>query len=267
MRVPLVITSAIVATLFGFTVWSKSIENTVFSQSNRHPDYQLLVKSLEGDIPGVRQLLQSGADPNTPPGENDKGMTALMFAAWRGHEEIAMMLLQAGADVNTVAANGSSPLIYAASADKPRVVRELLRLGANPDYVRGDGMIPLMFAVTNRNVETVRILTPLTSSSLLNNSRFIHGDHIIHAAVKTGDPDLVEALIRSEISLDVRDRLGKTPLLYAARNGHTRIVTKLLRKGAGVNVRSSNGVTALTTAVMNNRVAVVQVLRQYGATR
>ena len=49
-----------------------------------HSDYTLLVKSLQGDTVAVRNLLHNGVDPNTLPGSNDRGMTAVMFAAWTG---------------------------------------------------------------------------------------------------------------------------------------------------------------------------------------
>lgn len=113
----------------------------------------------------------------------------------------------------------------------------------------------------------VELLAPVTDPSLLNESRYFHGDAPIMAAVKSGDPELVEAFLKADISLELGDRFGNTPLMYAARAGYTRIVTKLIRKGADVNARDPNGVTALTKAIVGNRIAVIQVLRQNGATR
>lgn len=148
MRIPITLSAGFVILLVCVALWFVSFDGPVFSQTNRHHDYQLLVSSLKGETEIVRNLLRSGADPNTPPGENDKGMTALMFAAWKGNDEIAGMLLEAGADPNAVADNGSSPLMYAASTGSPQIVRMLLSKGADPNYKRKEGMLAIMYGLT-----------------------------------------------------------------------------------------------------------------------
>ncbi len=267
MKIPIAISACLIGLLVCLTLLSGSVDTKVYSQTNLHPDYQLLVSSLEGDTDSVRALLRNGVDPNTPPEPNDKGMTALMFAAWKGYEEIALMLLNAGANPNLTAANGSSPLMYAATSGNGRIARALIAKGANPNYVREDGKIAIMFSILNGHVDVVSSLAAVTQLSLLNNSRYSHGAPLLVEAVKTGNPELVEVLLRANVSLEIREATGQTALMYAARSGHTRIVTKLLRKGANVNARDPRGITALTKAVVGNRVAVVQVLREYGARR
>jgi ankyrin repeat protein len=257
----------LIGLLVCLTLLSNLIGTKAYSQTNLHPDYQLLVSSLEGDTANVRALLRNGVDPNTPPGPEDKGMTALMFAAWRGHEEIALMLLQAGANPNTTATNGSSPLMYAATSGNPRIIAALLARRANPNYVREDGKIAIMFSILNGHVDAAGSLAPVTRLSLLNSSQYSHGAPLLVAAVKTGNPELVEVLLRANLSLETRESTGQTALMYAVRGGHTRIVTKLLRKGANANARDQRGITSLTKAIVGNRVAVVQVLREYGARR
>jgi len=233
-------------------------------QTARHHDYQLLVSSLNGDADSVRRLLRSGADPSTPPGPQDKGMSALMFAAWRGNEEITRMLLDAGADPNTVSANGSSPLIFAAATGNVEVVKLLLRTGANPDYVSENGVSSIMAPLAKRNLEVVRTLVAATRPSVLNGLR-VNGTPLLIVAAKSGDFQIVNALPLAGMDLDLRDGDGQTALMHAARTGHTQIVSKLLREGADVNARDSNGTTALSKAIIGNRIAVIQVLRSYDA--
>ena len=57
---------------------------------------QLLAK--RDDEPGVRWLLDHGADPNAMAAHWDATVTALHLAAWQGHEAVVRMLLAAGAD-------------------------------------------------------------------------------------------------------------------------------------------------------------------------
>merc|ERR1712216_941841 len=63
------------------------------------------------------------------------GGTPLTYAVEWGHEEIARMLVEAGADVNFVErATVLSPLIYAARRSRPAMVRMLLDAGADKAY-------------------------------------------------------------------------------------------------------------------------------------
>lgn len=252
---------ALLGLLAILSAWSNT---TAYLQAIQHPEYQLLVASLNGNTQAVRQLLQNGADPNTPPGPQDKGMTALMFAAWRGHGQIVRLLLDAGANPNALSDNSSSPLMYAAAAGNVQIVNALLNNGANANFVSQGGNAAILLPLTSHNVSIVRSLATATQPSVLNNLS-MNGDPLIIATVKMRNPELVGALLLTTINLEVRDSTGQTALMYAARGGHTQIVSKLLRKGANVNARDSRGVTSLTKAIIGNRIAVVQVLRAHGA--
>ncbi|MGB7209516.1 MAG: ankyrin repeat domain-containing protein [Pyrinomonadaceae bacterium] len=252
-------------TIIGGVLMKKAATPAVHSQNSLHPDYQLLVLSLQGDTALVRLLLSQGADPNTPPGPQDKGMTALMFATWKGHDEISRALANAGANVNISGDNGSSPLMYAAARGNVPMVNFLLARGANPNFRRSDGKTAVMFAALNGRLEVVRKLIAVTDRTLLNSMRFRGGDSLVHYAVKKGNPALLNAILSTNIDLEIRDSTGQTALMYASRNGQTQMVSKLLQKGANVNARDSRGVTSLTKAVIGNRIAVLQVLRAHRA--
>ena len=59
----------------------------------------LLRATRGGDMEQVEHLLSKGADVNQGSADN---WTALMFAAWQGHEEAVVRLLDAGADPNRI---------------------------------------------------------------------------------------------------------------------------------------------------------------------
>lgn len=92
---------------------------------------------LDGDeiVPAARQskwdtvkkLLIDGVEPNT---ENDRGQTALMFAANNGTIEIIQLLLMKGANPNHQDyQSGSTPLDYVsysqASSEKSKIIKLL----------------------------------------------------------------------------------------------------------------------------------------------
>ena len=84
-----------------------------------------------GQVEAVRALLAASADPNTG-SRGDTGNTPLSVACTiQGNEEIAVLLLVAGADVNAHLEDGATPLHRAAeNADEP-MVRALLAHGAD----------------------------------------------------------------------------------------------------------------------------------------
>ncbi|NER81566.1 MAG: ankyrin repeat domain-containing protein [Leptolyngbya sp. SIO1D8] len=81
------------------------------SVTTPHPTLPPLIEAtLAGDVEIVRSLLQSGTDPNLVYHTN----TALTYAARDGFTEIARALIEAGADVNWIDGEGVTPLILAA---------------------------------------------------------------------------------------------------------------------------------------------------------
>lgn len=105
-----------------------------------------LYRSAEqGDVPTLRALLDSGADPN----EASKlwgNATPLHMAAAESQLEAAKLLIARGADVNRVAvinrARQARPLHYAACAGNVSMVRLLLENGADPEPGGGECASP-----------------------------------------------------------------------------------------------------------------------------
>ncbi|MEZ5352303.1 MAG: ankyrin repeat domain-containing protein [Bryobacteraceae bacterium] len=112
-----------------------------------------------GDVPLMRLLLELGADPLLP---NFDGTTPLLAAAGVGTNEpqeeageesealeAVTMLLDLGADVNTVDKNGDTAMHGAAYNISPRVVKLLAARGADPQIWKNPnkaGGTPLFIA-------------------------------------------------------------------------------------------------------------------------
>ncbi len=122
--------------------------------------------------------------------ENLGGYTALLFAARNGHGDVALALLRAGAEINGVAGNGTSPLVVATHSGHTELSLMLLREGADPDAMEA-------------------------------------GYNALHAAVLRGDLIVVDALLNHGADPDIRlekanpvqraseDWVLKTPLIGA----------------------------------------------------
>ena len=82
-----------------------------------------------GDEAEVRRLILAGAAPDVPLAG---GETALMKAAAQGYSDVAIALLDGGADVNAKREDGFTPLLVATFRGHADVVNVLLNRGADP---------------------------------------------------------------------------------------------------------------------------------------
>ena len=85
------------------------------------------------------------------------------------------------------------------------------------------------------------------------------------AAARTQSPAviiaLVEALQKSDLSLEARDNVGNTPLHLAARYTENQmIITTLLEAGADINAKNQNGETPLQVAKRYNEKIITNLV-------
>lgn len=164
-----------------------------------------------GNEPGVKMLLDNGADPNG----NDKPpyTRPLIAAVYGGHINIAASLLQYGANANTIDQHGMTALWWAIAGDYVDIVQLLLSSGAGADPIGSDGLTPLIWASTEDR------------------------------------KPIVELLIQHGANLDACDDNGRTALMRAASvDSSAPVLRLLLEKGADVHVKDDEGLTVLDVA-------------------
>ncbi len=115
-------------------------------------------------------------------------------------------------DMDTVIANGTTPLMKASHTGQGAIVRMLIAAGAQLDARNADGNNALWLACV--------------------------GNHL----------DVIDTLIASGIDLDNRNDNGATPLMYAASSGKAGVVERLLAKGADTAPETLDGFSALDLA-------------------
>ena len=81
------------------------------------------------------------------------------------------------------------------------------------------------------------------------------------AAARKGQIDRLRALTTKRISLEPRDKNGRTPLMLAAQHGHAEAVRLLLEKGASTEARDKDGYNAYALTLLSSSDAREAVLK------
>jgi ankyrin repeat protein len=246
----------------------------------------------DGHIDVARALLEAGIDVNAPlrrrerrdegPAANTaarpaaRGTSPLLLAVQNGHFELAIALVDAGANPNDVQ-TGFSPLHALSWVRKPdssdisdpavpagsgrltslQFVREIVKRGANVNLqlekgtpklpstssrIGPEGATPFLFAADRADLPFMRLLLELGADPMLTNFR--HTTPLMAAAGLGSTEPLEEA--------------GEEPEALEA-------VKLLLGLGADVNAVDDNGDTAMHGAAYGAYPSVVRLLAEHGA--
>lgn len=105
----------------------------------------------------VRYLLGKGADVNLP-SQNGYHVYPIHTAVSSNYDEIAKMLVEAGAEVNVIQASGTAPIHQAAQNGNIEMLILLLENGARIDIRNEYGKLPSDLAAEKGFTEIARIL-------------------------------------------------------------------------------------------------------------
>lgn len=89
--------------------------------------------SMHGRIEITKLLLEANADVNIP--DKTNGVSPIYVAASDGHTHIVRLLIESNANVDVAARNGGTPLFWACLRKRPELVKMLLNAGADVNTV------------------------------------------------------------------------------------------------------------------------------------
>jgi len=187
-----------------------------------------LLRAMDAkDIPAMKSALERGADPNasvekeysdhsegydTATRYRKKGQAFLDVAAQDGNVGIMGVLIDAGADVNSI--------------------RE------------GGGWTVLMTAIENDRVDACRLLVE-KGADVNARTTWKNETVLMHAAEK-GNHKICKLLVENKADVNATDEDGNNALMKSAENGYdAKTCEMLIREGLDVNAKNNSGETAL----------------------
>ncbi|MEW9905858.1 MAG: ankyrin repeat domain-containing protein [Candidatus Symbiodolus clandestinus] len=212
---------------------------------------QLFEAIHKNSLEAVHDLIERGVKINL---KNALGETPLCAATRTGNLAIVELLIKNGAEINIQSDWGETPIFAAARNGDLKTVELLIKNGVDITPKSNRGETPLSVAVNLDRLNIVGFLNKIIS--LFNQlSEAIHKDSL----------EAVYALIDRSVESNLKNILGETPLLIAAKFGSLELVELLLEKGADVNLRNSNQETPLFIAAKFGKEKIVELLIKNGA--
>ena len=222
-----------------------------------------LLSAIDADnIEIARDLLDSGADSKT---EDKYEVSLLSNAALLGHLRMLRLLLDYGADIESGGrTQNCTPLIHATETGDLNVVKFLLDAGANLNVEASDGTSPLSHAAVAGNLDMIQLLYEHGSDPERENR---YGERALVFAVRGGSAVVAFLLQKLGVEVNTQNCSGNTPLAVAIMHGNLKAAMLLLKAGANTELANNHGRTPLWYAVQRSRpyLNIVQLLLKYGA--
>ena len=172
---------------------------------------------------------------------------------------VIQLLINRGANLNTVSEYCESALSVASNNGRFDAVQILLRAGADPSPLQ---WTPLMHAIALGSLTDVQVQldsgADVTAGDFWNRTPWLLG-------LQVGDVQKAKLLLAAGSNRNDRGRCGKTPLMYPIINGHVEMLKWLLSEGFDPNDVDDFQTTPLMEAAENGANECAKILIDGGA--
>ncbi|XP_067674104.1 ankyrin-2-like [Haliotis asinina] len=208
----------------------------------------------------IVKLLLDGVGVHTDV-RGGNNMTAIMYACYLGHKEIAELLLQRHADPELLDEEGDNCLHLACRGGSTDIVKLLLDKKMDIDKRGEHARTPLMYASYNGHGDVVRFLLENGANTVPDVSAIKQKDNCLHLACVKGETEVVRILLdQGGMEVEVIGQSGRTPLMYACRHGWLATAKELVARNAKVNVRDDGNMNCLHLTAIKGNIPVAEWL-------
>jgi ankyrin repeat protein len=194
---------------------------------------QELFDSIRANDPAaVERLLE--ANPSLVKARSGE-TSAILFAVYHGHPEIARLFVERGATLSFAEA--------IALGDAVRVKEMLARDATLANAYSDDGYPALGLAIFFRHPEIARHLAELGAdvNAAARNAQKVAP---LHAAAAVGDREMVRFLLERGANANARQQEGFAPIHTAGQHGDIEMAADLVKHGADPAAAADDGRTA-----------------------
>lgn len=206
--------------------------------------------AVHGGADVIQSLLDAGADPNQP---DDAGRLPLHWTATKGHVEGAKALIAGGAKPTGGDKEGFTPL-HRCCQEEPQP-----KSGDEPEDSYKEKL-------DLAKAEVAKLLIAKGASLAATESKGHQTP--LHLSSLTGLAAVTGVLLDGGASVNVINRIGQTPLIYAVIEQHIGVIKLLINAGANVNQGNylhSDWAALHWAALSDNPEVVKAVLEKEGA--
>lgn len=230
----------------------------------------LTAAALRGHVDVVKELKKNHAHIDSVIDEVDaEGQTRLMHAILAGQENVALALIEAGADVDVRNQKGQTALLCAAENGHTSILSALIEADVNVHMHDREGNTALMLAARAGHLKAVQILREALVGVEERNKQ---GHTALMLAVAYDQKHIVEALLqktpggRAAADINACCKDGSA-FMFAVKNDHIEMMEIFKRADADIELTDQNGCTALAYEVSINgaHTEMANVLRELGA--
>lgn len=157
---------------------------------------------------------------------------------------------------------GETPLHYLAVENQLEAVKFLYSRGADLNTINECAGTPLSEAASLGYIDMVKFL--LENGANIN--QITEGDPIIHEAVRSGNAEIVDLLVRYGADINATDSLGQTALHESSSEDEWLDVTKyLVNKGVNIDALDGFNSTPLNASALHGCFETAKFLVLSGA--
>lgn len=177
------------------------------------PKYTTIDEAIaRGDIDDVKRHVAT--DPErVHQGKNPK-MTPLQQAILRNKTDIAVFLVEAGADVNQRDSSARTPLHLAVERGNAALIPVLIEHKGDPNLLDKTGWTPLHWAAAKNNVAVAKALLDGGADVKKLSAR---GGTALHEAAASGGKEIILLLLKHKVDPTVVSKTGVTALDVAKK--------------------------------------------------
>lgn len=241
-------------------IWMLAVVIAAVAAGANAAEPELIQVVKRGDIPAVRALLAKKVDVNSQAADTS---TALDWAVETNQEEIANLLIDAGADVKAATRYKITPLALACENGNAAIIERLLKAGVDPNSTSEDGQTALMTAARNGKIDALKAL--LSHGAKVNATEPYKGQTALMWAAGEGNAAAAALLVEFGADFKAKSKAGYTAFLLAVLNNQIDAAKALLKLGANIEDTAPDGTTALNMAAVNAYYDLASVLVDLGA--